>query len=92
MEQAEISIQQVKVFRYISQAKNWVSNHEIAQATGVSLRNVSLHTHRLTSLGILDQAEVYPGHRFRVCEKAEKRNGGYLARLKRAESVFGLSA
>jgi DNA-binding IclR family transcriptional regulator len=88
MEQTEISIHQWKVYTCLDQRKGWLSNRNIATITGVSLRNVSLHTKRLVTLGILDQAEVYPGHRFRLSPKANKRNASYFLRLQQASEIF----
>lgn len=88
MEPSEISLHLVKIYRCLSQSHAWMTNKHIAEATGVSLRRTSHHTKTLVGLGILEQAEVYPGHRYRVAEKADKRNGSYLARLKQAEEIF----
>lgn len=88
MEQAEISIHQVKVYHYLVTHEGWITNRDLAKHTGVSLRNVSLHTQRFVALGICDQAEVYPGHRYRLSTKADKRNAAYLLRLKQAEDIF----
>lgn len=92
MEQSEVSTHQLRVFQCLARAhpRQWMTNKAIACATGVSLRNVSLHTRRLVDLGIFDQAEVFPGHRFRLSEKADKRNAAYMIRLKQAEDIFGM--
>jgi hypothetical protein len=39
---------------------------------------------------IVDQAEVFPAHRYRLSKKARKRNINYIQRLERAAEVFGL--
>jgi DNA-binding IclR family transcriptional regulator len=88
MEPSEISLHLVKIYRCLSQSKAWMTNKQIAETTGVSLRRTSHHTKTLVGLGILDQAELYPGHRYRMSDKADKRNGSYLARLKQAENIF----
>ena len=89
MEQAEISEHQWKIYDCLIKGQRWMSNREIAEFTGVSLRRVGFHTKNLVQLGILDQAEVYPGHRFKVASKAEKRNFGYIQRLQQAGEIFG---
>lgn len=88
MEKAEISLHQVKIYRHLAESKGWLTNKDIAKTTGVSLRNVSYHTRRFVDLGVCDQAEVYPGHRYRLSDKAEKRNASYMLRLKQADEVF----
>lgn len=52
-------------------------------------RTARQHTRRLVDLGVLDMAEVFPAHRFRLSAKADKRKRAYLARLERACEVFG---
>ena len=89
MEQAEISEHQWKIYACLAKTQRWMTNRELATATGVSLRRVSFHTQNLVKLGILDQAEVYPGHRFRLSTKADKRNTAYLQRLQQAGEIFG---
>ena len=56
----------------------------------VAHRTVRAHLRKLVSLGVLDVAEVYPGHRYRLAEKASKRNAGNVQRLQSVASVFGL--
>lgn len=46
---------------------------------------------KLVDLGLLDQAEVFPAHRYRLSSKADKRNKSYLQRLERAAEVFGIA-
>jgi hypothetical protein len=70
MEKNEISIHGIKVFKAIKDAGKWVSNLEIASAIdGVSNRTIRAHTLRLVQMGRLDQAEVFPSHRYRLAEK-----------------------
>jgi hypothetical protein len=45
---------------------------------------------KLTRMGILECAEVFPAHRYRMAEKAGKRNGGYVTRLEQVCEIFGL--
>ena len=87
-EHAEISLHQLKVYRYLLDARSWLSNRDIATATGVAARTVRQHTLRLVHLGICDQAEVFPGHWYRYSDQAPKRNKAYLLRLQEAEKVF----
>lgn len=88
MEHNEISLHQLKVFQCVKNAKGWITNNEIAAATNVSPRTARQHTLRLVSLGIFDQAEVFPAHRYRFSEKAKQRNTAYLLRLQKAQEVF----
>ena len=91
MEKAEISLHQWKIYDCLMKESTWLSNRDIAHQTGVSLRRVSFHTNNLVQLGILDQAEVYPGHRFKISAKADKRNSGYLRLLQQLRHYHGLT-
>ena len=88
MERSEISSHQVRVFRFVREAKRWVSSKEIIAGAQVAPRTAREHARHLVSLGIFDQAEVFPGHRYRLSSQADKRNKGYLLRLSEAEAVF----
>ena len=92
MEKNEVSIHEVRVYVTLTSSKNkWLSNSEIAAMTsGVALRTVRAYTLKFVKAGLLDQAEVFPSHRFRWAEKAGKRNIGYLQRLDHAREVFGI--
>ncbi len=91
MGKSEISLHEIKIAKVIRTANKWISNKEIAAMVGaISERTVRAHTLRLVHLGLLDQAEVFPAHRYRWAEKADKRNSAYLLRLTQAAEVFGL--
>lgn len=89
METSEISLHQLKVFLTVRDAGRWVTNKEIAVASGVALRTASLHTLRFVNLGIFDQAEVFPAHHYKLSELADKRNKAMFERLEKAREVFG---
>jgi DNA-binding IclR family transcriptional regulator len=90
MERNEISLHEVRVYLALKAAGGWLTNAEVAAAAGVAGRTARLHTLRLARLGVIDQAEVFPAHRFRLSGKAAKRNPAYLQRLDAAVTVFGL--
>lgn len=92
MEKGEISEHQVRIYQFVRRAEGWLDNRAIAAGAGVAKRTASQHTKALTDLGLFDQAEVFPGHRYRFSAFAEKRNKAYLQRLEMAASVFGLSS
>lgn len=91
MERNEISRHEVEVTRVLAASRDrWLSNADIhSQAEGVAPRTVRHLTKKLVGLGIVDQAEVFPGHRFRLSGHAKQRNRGYLDRLKTTADVFG---
>lgn len=88
MERSEISLHQFKVFQFVKAAQRWVTNQEIAEGTKIAARTARAHTKHLVDLGIFDQAEVFPGHRYRLSDQAGKRNKGYMLRLQQAGEVF----
>jgi hypothetical protein len=91
MEKNEISLQEVKVYMALVEARGkWLTNAEICkQADGVSQRTVRAVTLKFTKLNLLDLAEVFPAHRYRWPDKAAKRNASYVLRLQQAAEVFG---
>ena len=91
METNEISRHEVAVYRVLTgHPGERLTNEAIAAAApDVKPRTVRAHTRRLAELGIVDVAEVFPGHRYRYSEKASKRNRAYLLRLEKAAGVFG---
>lgn len=90
MERNEISAHELRVYLVVAGAAGWMTNAEIAAAAKVAPRTARLHTLRLVKLGVFDQAEVFPAHRFRISAKAAKRNIGYVQRLEKAREAFGV--
>jgi hypothetical protein len=91
-ERNEVSIQEVQVYHALATHKQWLTNKEIAKLSGVaSERTVRFQTRKLVQLGLIDIAEVFPGHRFKWSEKGEKRNQAYALRLQKAGEVFGVA-
>jgi hypothetical protein len=91
METTEISIHQLKIFEFVRDAPGWVSIKDISTGTSSARKTVDVHCRRFVSLGVFDQAEVWPGHRYRVSEMASKRNGSIMERLRKAAEVFGIA-
>lgn len=88
-ERRTISFHEIRVFRVLKAGiEKWFTHKQIAEASKMNERTVRSHTLRLVQLGIADQAEVYPGRRYRLSEKAEKRNGSYFLRLNEADEIF----
>jgi DNA-binding IclR family transcriptional regulator len=91
MERSEVSRHEVSVYRALEAAgTSWISSREIAERAAVAPRTARAHVLKLVRLGIVDQAEVFPGHRYRLAEHADKRNRGYFDRLMRAAEVLGV--
>jgi hypothetical protein len=92
VERNEISRHEVEVFRALmAHAQTWKTNAELAaDCSKVSARTVRAVTLKLVKLGVIDQAEVFPAHKFRLADMAAKRNRGYVDRLHRAAEVFGV--
>lgn len=91
MEKNEVSIHEARVFSvFLANPKEWLTSKEIAEKADVAQRTARAHCLKLVQLGILDQAEVFPSHRYRMAEKADKRNRGYFDRVKQAMEIFGI--
>lgn len=88
MERNEVSLHEVKVVFFVCSAGEWRTANEIAVATGVAARTVRAHVRRLVNLGIFDQAEVFPGHRYRFSSMAAQRNKSYIQRLNSAADAL----
>lgn len=90
METSEISVHQIAVYDFVKSAGRWVSMKDIISGTGVKRETVGNHCRRFVKLGIFDQAEVWPGHRFRFAELAEKRNPAIIARVFAARNALNM--
>jgi Phenylacetic acid-responsive transcriptional repressor len=89
MERNEISLHEVKVYRVFKEhSKAWLTHKDIAKISELNERTVRAHTLRLVRSGVLDQAELFPAHRYRLSQKADKRNKGYMQRLLEADTIF----
>ena len=92
MERSEISLHEVRLYsQLLSHPKKWFTNRELADAVGFSERTVRAHTLRFCGLGIIDHLEVFPAHKYRISDKATKRNQAYVQRLDQAMDAFGLN-
>lgn len=87
MENNEISHHELRVFGAAKDGE-WATAKEIAARASVADRTARHHCLRLVKLGVFDQAEVFPAHRYRLSDKAIKRNAAYMNRLAMAASVF----
>ena len=67
-----------------------ITSKEAAAKAKVAERTARAHLLRFVHEGLLDQAEVFPAHRYRLAAKAGKRNLAALQRLESACIVFGL--
>lgn len=93
MERNEVSAHEVRVWRYLqSKQGEWSDTAEVAAHANVARRTAGNHLKRLTTLGLVDMAEVFPSHRYRVAEKADKRNIAYVQRLERAADALGIGS
>lgn len=87
----EISVQQCRAFRFLQETKSrWITSVELATGAKIAERSARQYAKRFVDLGIIDQAEVFPGHRYRLSPMASKRNTGYLKRQEAACEVFAL--
>jgi phage anti-repressor protein len=80
-EHAEVSWHLAQVWMLLRDTKEVLTNHEIAQRTGVSERTAKHHTRYLMQLGLLEMHEVFPRHLYHIAEQADKRNPGAYHRL-----------
>jgi len=91
MEPVQISMHQVRVFRFVRDRGKWVSSTDIAEGAEVSPRTARHLARTLVGLGIFDQIEMYPGHRYRFSDQADTVNEAYMIRLRDAEEAFEMA-
>lgn len=93
MERNEISIHETRSFvALVKNNEKWITSKELAKEADIAQRTARAFCLKFTKLGLVDLAEVFPAHKYRISEKASKRNAAYFARLQKACDVFGLSA
>jgi hypothetical protein len=93
MERNEISIHETRAF--VALLKNrgkWITSKELAREANIAERTARAFSLKFTKLGLVDVAEVFPAHKYRLSEKASKRNAAYFGRLQKACDVFGIAA
>ena len=89
MERNEISSHEAAVWRLFQlNADRWLSSKEIALEAKIAPRTARAHVLKLSQLGVIDVAELFPAHRYRLSSKAIKRNRGYTQRLDAAVCIF----
>jgi DNA-binding IclR family transcriptional regulator len=91
VERSEVSVHEVRAYLALKGAAGWLTSLALAGAADIAPRTARAHVLKLVRLGLVDQAELFPGHRYRLSEMAGKRNAAYVQRLEQAAEVFGLS-
>lgn len=89
METNEISYHEVLIWRAIqAKGERWFTNADISKMTPtISSRTVRIKTKKFAELGLLQQADVFPAHRFKLKPKAD-RSVPYIRRLEDATDAF----
>jgi hypothetical protein len=90
MEGNEISIHETRAFLvFLKSNGKWIPSKELAKGANIAERTARAYCLKFTKLGLVDLAEVFPAHKYRLSEKANKRNAAYFSRLEKACEVFG---
>jgi predicted transcriptional regulator len=91
VEHNEISLHELQVYRaLVAQKDTWVTVLDLTKKVEhVARRTITHHLQRFLTLGLVDRAETFPGHRYRWAAKGDKRNRAYMLRLQRANEAFG---
>ena len=91
METSEVSLHEVKIWKALTERpKDWLTNKEIADRSKIKPRTVRAHTLKLVAFGLLEQAEVFPSHRFRIAATETARRHPHLKALEQAAKIFGV--
>ena len=84
---AEVSVHEVKVWRLFRDLPGeFLSSQQVAKRAGIAPRTARLHCSGLAQVGILDEARVFPGYRYRLSPHAAQRP--YYADLVAAEEAL----
>lgn len=87
MEKSEISVQECLIFSALS-TRTWKTILGMTKESGVPRRTVNSMMLKFLHLGLIDLAEVFPRHHYKLSKLASKRNLAYLTRIKSATKVF----
>ncbi len=68
-----------------------MTSKQVAASAGVAERTARSHLLKLVHLGLVDQAELFPAHRYRLSLMAENRNKAYVQRIRAAVEIFGIT-
>lgn len=85
----EISFHMAKVYVFLKNNSGWHTSRKIAAAANIADRTARAHVLRMVQLGIVDQAEVFPAHHYRMSTLASKRNKTFVQRIEEAMQIFG---
>jgi hypothetical protein len=89
MERNEISIHETRAFRDFLKSKGrWITSKELAKEANIAERTARAFCLKFAKLGLVDLAEVFPAHKYRLSDKASKRNAAYFGRLEKACEIF----
>ena len=82
-----VSIHELKVFQlFRDNPGDWMSSQQVAKRARIAPRTARLHCSGLAQVGILDEAKVFPGFRYRLCPTAGDRP--YYSNLDAAEEAL----
>lgn len=84
----EVSPHEVRVFRALN-AVTWATSQEVSTRADVAPRTARKHLTRLVQAGLVEEARVFPGHRFRLTAAATE-GTDYTDRLAAAEDAMGI--
>jgi prophage antirepressor-like protein len=80
-EHAEVSWHLAAVWSLLHRTGECLTNHEIAQRTGIAPRTARAHTRYLLQVGMLELYETFPRHLYVLSPHAAKKNAGIYQRL-----------
>ena len=87
-EKSEISPQMIRAWLVLQNSSTWLTNNEIAEQAQISARTARMYTKYLFDLMLVDKLETFPGHKFKLCDNADKRNPSAYARLETFKQTY----
>jgi hypothetical protein len=86
-----VSVHAVRVFiALVDAGDEWLTSIQASARAEVGPRSTRQHLRKLSSLGVVDKAKVFPGYRYRLARAPEGRGAEHLQRLHAARAVVGI--
>lgn len=84
----QISGQEVAIYGFMSEGREWHTIREIAKHTGAARRTVDEHLRRWARFGMAEMAAVYPGYRYRLNVELGEEAQEYVGRLQQTAKIL----
>jgi predicted ArsR family transcriptional regulator len=88
MEIIEVSEHLFRIYVTLRDSDSWLTAQQVAKKAKVAPRTARHHTTRLVSAGLLAQADVFPGPRYRFVKPVNGSTKAIVQKIEAAGKVF----